>query len=690
MNPGRTGRDPAPATVGCAHAGIVKVALLAESFLPHMNGVTHSLLQVLRHLERRGHEALVVAPRSGPIEQPLHGASTVLLPSVPLPSYPDVRVVLSGVHRLAAIMRGQGVDVLHLASPFVLGWRGLVAAEPLGIPSVAVYQTDIPSYAERYGVSGAAPALTRHLGRLHRRATLTLAPSTSALDRLGELGVHADRLRLWRRGVDTERFAPTRRSERWRHGIAGGGEVLVGYVGRLAPEKQVEDLRAIADLPGTRLVVIGDGPSRPALERLLPEAHFTGFLGGDALAEAMASLDVFVHPGESETFCQTIQESLASGVPVVATGRGGPLDLVDSSVDGWLYRPGDLAEFRDRVRDLVGDDAKRRAFGARARQAVLGRGWDVLGDELIAHYEDAVAMRAPADRRTLDLVVGDRPLPVSEPLQAYPLSAPPWRRYVAVGDSLTEGLRDASRMPTGRYRGWADRLAMLLALTAPATDPVAYANVAVRSRRVADAVAVQLPAATRLGADLVTVLIGANDLVGVRADPGRLAAALDTAVARVRDAGADVMVITPFLPRRPASRWFEARFAAFADRLRVIAQERGAMLLDVRTLDELVDPSVWAEDRVHLNSAGHRVLAYRAAEVLGVRDAGELGLLEQTMHDDGGDDRHLRDGAWLVRHAGPWVLRRVRGRAAGDGLDPKHAELTLVLDDPGLRGVRVG
>jgi phosphatidylinositol alpha 1,6-mannosyltransferase len=145
MNPRFTGADPAPASPQDAHAGLVKVALLAESFLPHMNGVTHSLLQVLRHLDRRGHEALVIAPRSGPIDQPLHGARTVLLPSVPLPSYPDVRVVLSGAHRLAGLMRDHRADVLHLASPFVLGWRGLVAAEPLGIPSVAVYQTDIPS-----------------------------------------------------------------------------------------------------------------------------------------------------------------------------------------------------------------------------------------------------------------------------------------------------------------------------------------------------------------------------------------------------------------------------------------------------------------------------------------------------------------------------------------------------------------
>lgn len=687
----------------------MKVALLAESFLPHMNGVTHSLLQVLRHLERRGHEALVVAPRSGPIDRPLHGARTVLLPSVPLPSYPDVRVTLTGAHRLTAIMREHGAEVVHLASPFVLGWRGLVAAEPLGIPSVAVYQTDIPSYAERYGVPGAAPALTRHLSRLHRRASLTLAPSTSALERLHDIGVESYLTRLWRRGVDTEHFAPERRSEHWRRSVARDDEVVVGYVGRLAPEKQVEDLRAIADLPRTRLVIIGDGPSRPQLERMLPDAHFTGFLGGDALAEAMASLDVFVHPGESETFCQTIQESLASGVPVVATGRGGPLDLVHSSVDGWLYRPGDLAELRDRVRDLVGDDAKRRAFGVQARLGVRGRGWDVLGDELIGHYEAAIAERRAGgirrtsgtrarvaeagpstDATTRAVTTLPRERPAGGP-SAASTSRPLWRRYVAVGDSLTEGLCDTSRMPAGEYRGWADRLAMLLALSASGTDPVTYANIAVRSRKVADAVGEQLPAATRLGADLVTVLIGANDLVGPRADVARLAATLGSAVGRVRAAGADVLLVTPFMPRRPASRLFETRFAGFADGLRDVARDCGAMLLDVRTRPELVDPAMWAEDRVHLNSAGHRVLAYEAAQVLGVRDASELGALEQSVHDDeGAADCHLGNPEWIVRHAAPWVVRRVRGRTAGDGRSPKHDALMRVLGDPDTTDVRVG
>ena len=649
-----------------------------------MNGVTHSLLQVLRHLERRGHDALVVAPRSGPIDHSLYGARSVLLPSMPLPSYPDVRVTIATTHRLAGIMREHEADVVHLASPFVLGWRGVLAAESLGIPSVAVYQTDIPSYAERYGVPGAAPALTRHLGRLHRRATLTLAPSTSAVERLESVGV--EQLRVWRRGVDTERFSPERRSVRWRRSVAADGEIVVGYVGRLAPEKQVEDLRAISELPGVRLVIIGDGPSRPALERMLPEARFTGFLGGEELARAMASLDVFVHPGESETFCQTIQEALASGVPVVATGRGGPLDLVQSSVNGWLYRPGDLVELRERVRDLTGDDAKRRAFGERARESVAGRGWDRLGDELIGHYEQArgrVRPVAPA--------AAARTTPRPPTTDAAASTRPPrWRRYVAVGDSLTEGLCDDSRMPPGEYRGWADRLALLLALSSPGGEPVRSANLAVRSRKVYDAVHEQLPGAEALGADLVSVLIGANDLVGSRVEPLALAERLRRPIERLRERGCDVLLVTPFTPPRPASRLFERRFARFNDALREIAREHGTMLLDVAHHPELTALDRWAEDRVHLNAAGHRGLAYAAANVLGVPHAEALGALESAVHetDDDGRPTLIGDLEWLRRHAAPWVLRRARGRTAGDGLEPKRAVLSPVVV-PTRRALRV-
>lgn len=364
----------------------MRVALFAESFLPHVNGVTNSVLQVVHHLEEQGHETLVVAPRGGGRDEAPR-LRTELVASLPLPAYPDVRVALAPVRRMRAVLERFRPDVVHLASPFVLGWQALLAAESVGIPVVAVYQTDVIAYAERYGVASAAAMAAAHVGRLHRRATLNLAPSSAAHAQLAALGVGG--IRRWGRGVDAERFSPGRRSEAWRARVAPG-ERIVGYVGRLAAEKQVEDLRALCDLPRTRVVVVGDGPERARLEARLPGAVFTGFLGGDDLAEALASFDVFVHPGESETFCQTVQEALASGVPVVATGRGGPLDLVRSSVDGWLYRPGDLRDLRDRVVDLLGDDAKRRAFGEAARESIRTRTWAALTEQLVGRYSESL------------------------------------------------------------------------------------------------------------------------------------------------------------------------------------------------------------------------------------------------------------------------------------------------------------
>ena len=661
----------------CArHPGRVRVALLAESALPHMNGVTGSVAQVLRHLRREGHETLVIAPHPGgaqPGSRPLlpdfTDVRTALLRSVPLPSYPDVRVVFARTAHLTRLLREFAPDVVHLASPFVLGAQGVAAADALHVPSVAIYQTDVIAYAEKYGVVGAAPLVARHVARLHRRATLTLAPSSAAIAQLEALGI--DRLRPWGRGVDAERFAPERRSEAWRQRIAPG-EVLVGYAGRLAAEKQVDDLRALTDLPGVRLVIIGDGPDRARLRAALPTAVFTGFLDGLNLAEALASLDVFVHPGESETFCQTVQEAHASGTPVVATGRGGPVDLVRSSIDGWLYQPGDLRDLRARVADLTGDEAKRRSFGVAAREGVRHRTWEALCRDLVDRYDEARILRPIDDA----LLARGIPRPELPPVPSATAAAPPWRRYVALGDSITEGLCDASRAPADQYRGWADRLALLLASAgAGGASGFRFANLAVRSKRIRDVVARQLPAALALRPDLVSVLIGANDLVKQGADPWRLAAEVEIVVRTLRGAGCDVLLATPFLPHRRAARIFARRFAHYNSELRRIAQATGALLLDVEALPRISELELWADDGVHLRSAGHRLLAYRAADVLGIRDAEQLEALEASFHDD--EEAGL-SGRWLTAHALPWIWRRMRGRTAGDGLEPKHSDYIVL------------
>ncbi|RRQ78932.1 glycosyl transferase family 1 [Streptomyces griseofuscus] len=367
----------------------MRVVIVTESFPPDVNGVAHCALQTARHLVDRGHHPLVVAPAPAPGTAPDTDAPcpVVRIPSLPLPGYPQVRVALPS-RRLAAALVTHRPDVVHLASPFVLGARGMAVAARLGLPAVAVYQTDLAGYARTYMGAGEAAAW-RRIRSVHAAADRTLAPSSAAL---GDLETHGvPRVRLWPRGVDTVRFRPDRRDEELRRELAPNGELIVGYVGRLAPEKHVELLAGVCALDGVRLVVVGDGPSHAHLTEALPGAVFLGRRTGDDLARIFASLDVFAHTGPFETFCQTVQEAMASGVPVVAPAVGGPLDLVDHGRTGLLVPPRDAEAVQGAVRSLAEDPARRNAFGAAARTLVEGRTWAAVGDRLIGHYEDVLA-----------------------------------------------------------------------------------------------------------------------------------------------------------------------------------------------------------------------------------------------------------------------------------------------------------
>jgi phosphatidylinositol alpha 1,6-mannosyltransferase len=276
---------------------------------------------------------------------------------------------------------------------------------------VAVYQTDMPAYARVYGTGRLGEAAAwRWLRKIHNAAGRTLAPSAASAASLREHGVQ--RIWLWGRGVDTERFDPARRSPLLRHELAPGGELLVGYIGRLALEKRVDLLGQVAAMPGVRLVVTGGGPAEAALRRALPQALFLGPRYGIELATIYASLDVFVHAGACETFGQTLQEAAASGLPVVAPAAGGPLDLVDHALTGYLVAPGDAGALADAVARLARDPQLRLAMGRAGREKMTGRSWRVLGDQLIAHYAAVLGEPWPALPRGFPAtarVAGPRP-----------------------------------------------------------------------------------------------------------------------------------------------------------------------------------------------------------------------------------------------------------------------------------------
>ncbi|WP_380286390.1 glycosyltransferase family 4 protein [Kitasatospora purpeofusca] len=376
----------------------MRVLIVAESFAPQLNGVAHSVLRTAEHLLARGHSPLVVAPAgrgthrdSTDPDDRAYGYPVVRVPSLPLPGYPEVRIAVPG-RRVADAVARHRPHVVHLAGPFALGAAGSAAAGRAGVPAVAVYQTDLAAYARTYlPVAGAAGArLAWHLlRRIHTASARTLAPSRASLAALTAHGV--PRVHLWPRGVDCARFHPGHRDEALRRRLGRPGEVLVGYVGRLAPEKQVHLLAEVSRLPGVRLVVVGDGPCRARLAAALPDALFLGRRTGPELARLYASFDVFAHPGPFETFGQTLQEAMASGLPVVAPATGGPLDLVRPGRTGFLVPPGRGSGFREAVDRLARDADLRRAFGRAGRAAVAERTWETVGDRLIDHYRLAAA-----------------------------------------------------------------------------------------------------------------------------------------------------------------------------------------------------------------------------------------------------------------------------------------------------------
>jgi phosphatidylinositol alpha 1,6-mannosyltransferase len=370
----------------------VRVAIVAESFLPNVNGVTNSVLRVIEHLRRTGHEVLVIAPdtpRGQPPAERVHDG--VRVHRVPSRMFPKVTSLPLGVPRprMVNVLRGFDPDVVHLASPALLGWGGVHAARYLGVPSVAVFQTDVAGFAESYGVGVLSRASWAWTRRLHSKADRTLAPSTSAMENLEAHRI--PRVFKWGRGVDITGFAPSARDEQLRASWSAEGKPVVGFVGRLAPEKHVERLAALAVRDDLQLVVVGDGVDRAKLESVLPSAVFTGELHGSELAAAYASMDVFVHPGEHETFCQAVQEAMASGLPVIAPDAGGPRDLVAPYRTGLLLPVNEFeSALPASVEHLI---AERSRYSVAARRSVLSRTWPAICDELIGHYEAVQGLR---------------------------------------------------------------------------------------------------------------------------------------------------------------------------------------------------------------------------------------------------------------------------------------------------------
>lgn len=359
----------------------MKFSLVTETFPPEINGVSMTLGRLVKGLGSRGMEVTVVAPRRAGRE----GSSThqvVAVPGLPIPRYSELRFGLPAHRRLRQLWREERPELVHIATEGPLGWSALRVAEQLDIPVVSSFHTNFHSYGRHYGFGFLQAMVLRWLRGFHNRTRRTFAPSDDLIRLLSREGFQ--RLRLFARGVDTSLFGPHRRSGELRASWGAGPETpVVLYVGRLAGEKNI-DLVVDAfrhmqhSLPQAKLVLVGDGPERARLQRLVPQAQFTGMQTGEALAAHYASADAFVFASITETFGNVVTEAMASGLAVLAYDYAAPGRFIRSGENGLLAPFDDPAAFKARAEHLAATVTTWRAMGRAARETMLPHSWDSI------------------------------------------------------------------------------------------------------------------------------------------------------------------------------------------------------------------------------------------------------------------------------------------------------------------------
>jgi glycosyltransferase involved in cell wall biosynthesis len=344
----------------------------------------------------RGHRISLVRPRQSAEDCATReaGFETRLVRGVPIPGYSSLRFGLPAARTLRRLWRDDRPDVVQIVTEGPLGASAVGAARALGIPVVTEFHTNFHAYSHHYGFGGLERLVSLHLRRLHNRGNLTVVPSHQLGIDLLRRGYH--NIRVVARGVDTSLFNPGRRSAALRAGWGIKAEdIVVACVGRLAPEKNLDlALTAFGAIkrfaPGARLLMVGDGPARKALEHAHPEHIYAGMRHGEDLAAHFASADLFLFPSLTETYGNVTLEAMASGLPVVAFRMAAAAELIHHGHNGMLAEPGMNAAFVRAALDLVTRPGTRSRISASAAESVATHDWARIHERMECVLREAI------------------------------------------------------------------------------------------------------------------------------------------------------------------------------------------------------------------------------------------------------------------------------------------------------------
>ncbi|MED4453145.1 glycosyltransferase family 1 protein [Metabacillus fastidiosus] len=371
----------------------MKIAIFTDTFAPDVNGVARTLKRFTDYLESNGHEFIVFAPES--TKESLFSSHIHRFTSMPFFLYPECRLALPNMIQVKAKLQQFKPDLIHVATPFNIGLCGVHYAKKLNIPLVGSYHTDFDQYLSYYDLQIFSKILWKYMHWFHRSFEKIFVPSQETLEQLRKQKFK--NLYIWGRGVDCNIFHPHYSTDDVAQKYNIKEKFLLSYVGRLAPEKDIDILLQLSHkLPeairkNVHWLIVGDGPSKEEMMNQAPaNMTFAGYLTGEDLAKIYASSDLFVFPSPTETFGNVVLEAHATGTPVIGANSGGVKNIIQQGRTGYLCEPKNIDQFSNAIITLLTNPTLQLQMSNQAHKYALTQTWDSIFNGLLDEYREVI------------------------------------------------------------------------------------------------------------------------------------------------------------------------------------------------------------------------------------------------------------------------------------------------------------
>lgn len=323
-----------------------------------------------------------------------HVGELSAVPSVEMPGRPEYRITTWFPAKSKKRLEEFNPDIIHIATPDILGFKALKWADKAGIPIVSSYHTHFTSYLKYYNLGFIESLGWKYLRWFYKHCEQIYVPTESMADELRSrnIGSSPDSLKIWARGVDAQQFNPSKRDLEWRRELGfRADDVVFTFVSRLVWEKNLKIFANVVtelqkQYPHVQSMIVGDGPARDEMQELLPKTKFPGFLKGEHLARSYASSDVFFFPSDTETFGNVTLEAMASGLPCLVADAPGSKSLVSHQVNGFLVAVENEGRFLEFAEKLASDEDLRIRMGESSLQKSKDFTWNKINSELLNSY----------------------------------------------------------------------------------------------------------------------------------------------------------------------------------------------------------------------------------------------------------------------------------------------------------------